>query len=119
DMAETIMAQEGEQEGMKAEVDFKSFEIDFYLSFNEDGAFEAVGVVFDIDVDMSVAMVDVAMAGTIALEGGYSFKVTNSTAKLPDGIATDSSYVPFDIDSLLGGMGGIGGIIGSGSKYPM
>lgn len=119
EMAEKMMAQQGEQEGVQAEIEFKTFEVDLYVSLDENGMFEAAGIVFDINIEMSVATVDVGMAGTIVLEGGYSLKATGSTAKLPAGIATDSSYQPFDMDSLLGGMGGIGGLIGAGSKYPV
>lgn len=119
DMAETMLAQQGEQEGVQTEIDFKTFEVDIYVALGADGMFEAAGITFDIDMTASINAGAYSMSGKIALEGGYSLKATSSTATLPDGIATDSSYLPFDIDSLLGGMGGMGGIIGSGSKYPV
>ncbi|MDE7296638.1 MAG: hypothetical protein K2N84_05170, partial [Clostridia bacterium] len=92
------------------------FEVDVYVALDEDGLFEAAGIVFDVDMSVSMKLEEMTISGTVAFKGGYSMKATSSTAKLPEGIATDSEYLPFDIESMLGGMGGI---IGSGSKYPM
>ncbi len=114
-----IAENEEELAALQANIEFNAFAVDVYVALDEDGLFEAAGIVFDVDVSVSMNSEILTLSGTIVLKGGYSIKASKSTAKLPDGIATDSEYVPFDVESLLGGMGGIGGFIGSGSKYPM
>lgn len=118
--ATKLIAENGDAlAALQANIELNTFALDIYVALDDDGLFEAIGIVFDIDASVSMKSEEVTLSGTVAFKGGYSIKASKSTAKLPDGIATDSEYQDFDIDSLLGGMGGIGGFIGSGSKYPV
>lgn len=95
----------------EAQISFDTFKIDIYLAFAEDGSFTAAGVVYDIDMSLSVTEQGVNMSGTIVLKGGTSVKTTDSVAQLPEGIETDAAYTLVSLDSLIGGgMGGIGGL---------
>lgn len=113
--AEKLLAQAGEEEGVEINVEYKTFGIDVYIAFDENGMFEAAGIVFDVDISMQIASSEVAVGGRVISEGGYSLKVTDKQAQLPEGISTDNSYKPMDLNSILGPiMGGIGG----GSSAP-
>lgn len=113
--AEKLLAQAGEEEGVEINVEYKTFEIDVYVAFDENGMFEAAGIVFDIDISLQIASSEVAVGGRVIYEGGYSVKVTDKQAQLPDGISTDKSFKPLDMNDILGPiMGGIG----AGSPAP-
>lgn len=106
--AQQLTAQLEGQKDFSVQFEYRTFEVDVYLSFDEDGMFEAAGVVFDIDMSVSFATTEFALGGSLVLEGGYSVKATDSAAKLPAGIANDTEYVPFDPEALLGGLIGAG-----------
>jgi len=92
---------------VKDSVTVNKFNVDIYLSFAESGLFEKAAIDMDIDVKVKGTLLtqfigsDEATAGmkleygdsTFAVKGGLYLGTYDGTVTLPDGIATDVTYV--------------------------
>lgn len=106
--AEKLIAEAEGEEGIAAEIAFNSFAVDFYVAFDKDGMFEGTGIVYDVDMSLQTVTEMGAVSGTVVLKGGCSLKATDKQARLPEGIATDDSYKPFDAEEMLKKIFGFG-----------
>lgn len=98
-------------EQASSKVAFTKCNLDFYLSIDKDGLFEATSIVADIEASSAQSTTATA-ASTVKLEGYMSLKVnSNVTPEIPETLKTDKAYM--DITSYLPII--IEGMIGNGS----
>ncbi|MDE6613562.1 MAG: hypothetical protein K2K28_03300, partial [Clostridia bacterium] len=90
---------------LKNMLEINNLRIDIYLAFDANGLFSAFAVDCDIDAKLKTANIPdmpIMISGdfNVKINGGTSVKIYNGDITLPNGIATDSSYI--DLFEVIG-----------------